>query len=121
MRMSDWSSDVCSSDLVGGDFSVVDGDVEVLADQDALAGKVEVAHSLDGHGVVARERKSGARGRSSAVRFAEGPGGTSLSGYPQRQAKDRKSVVSGKSVSVGVDLGGGCVIKQKKKTTENKR
>src|SRR3546814_7794025 len=86
MRMSDWSSDVCSSDLVGGDFSVVDGDVEVLADQDALAGKVEVAHSLDGHGVVARERKSGARGRSSAVRFAEGPGGTSLSGYPQRQA-----------------------------------
>src|SRR5690606_39784291 len=32
----DWSSDVCSSDL--------------LADQHALAGKVEVGHAKDGHG-----------------------------------------------------------------------
>src|SRR3546814_2220583 len=33
---------------VGGDFSALDRDVEVLPDKHALAGKVEVAHSLDG-------------------------------------------------------------------------
>src|SRR3546814_16745032 len=33
-----------------------------------------------------------------------------------KDLEDRKSVVSGKSVSVGVDLGGGGIIKKKKQT-----
>src|SRR3546814_1345982 len=79
---------------VGGDRSrlsgsMLDRDVEVLADQDALAGKVEVAHSLDGHGVIARERKSGGAGQVFGGAVCGRARRTSLSGYPQRQ--DRKS------------------------------
>src|SRR3546814_14979506 len=40
-------------------------------------------------------------------------GGTSLR-HPESQRQDRKSVVSGKSVSVRVDLGGRRIIKTKK-------
>src|SRR3546814_12794883 len=91
MRISDWSSDVCSSDLdllhpgtgvllgrllagasgrLHGRFDLLGGAVGVLADK------------LDRHGA----------------------------------GEDRKSVVSGKSVSVRVVLGGRRLIK---KTTEN--
>src|SRR3546814_15060328 len=91
MRISDWSSDVCSSDLHAhsalhtsqvatrnhGWWLVVDADLET--------GRAPV-HELDG--------ALGLDGGNSSV--------------------DRKSVVSGKSVSVRVDLGGRRVIKKKK-------
>src|SRR3546814_20529049 len=112
MRISDWSSDVCSSDL----------DARVPFDHDpdgALAKKraqpacrklacVKV-HDLLCCGllkrhllfrprmVVPNSQSTRSRGRKA-----------------WHWGEDRKSVVSGKSVSVRVELGGGGIIKKKK-------
>src|SRR3546814_11659877 len=88
MRISDWSSDVCSSDLVSLPHTC--------------------AASCSGASVM----------RRSATPFTQwlpaSPGG---GGAPARRdcppVRDRKSVVSGKSVSVRVDLGGRRIIKKK--------
>src|SRR3546814_12573780 len=107
MRISDWSSDVCSSDLIeiGKGF----GEAEQLAivvpvtvpahvpafDQNAaetvLRGKIDIALRFFGRGAV------------DAVMAPA--------------SLDRKSVVSGQSVSVRVDLGGRRVIKKKNRIT----
>src|SRR3546814_17165450 len=106
MRISDWSSDVCSSDLLHGSSdkfrTIVGPDVSWRA-----AGDEQVSQ------------------RRQHVLMLE------LTGNDQRQALpaglvddredaelDRKSVVEGKSVSVRVDLGGRSVIKKKKKEKE---
>src|SRR5690606_1456194 len=70
--------------LVGGDFPTVDRHVEVLADQHALAGQVEIGHSLDGHGSVAREE--GGRGRGAGRWRGLGVGRPPLSGSGHGQA-----------------------------------
>src|SRR3546814_7734485 len=81
MRISDWSSDVCSSDLLDPrDF---------IADQ--------LGDRFDELAVV-----GGRQGEGAAL--ATGAAG------------DRKSVVTGKSVPVRVDLGGCRIIKKKKYT-----
>src|SRR3546814_16018879 len=78
MRISDWSSDVCASDL---------------AAQRRATGR-------------GRARPSSRSGRRAAAIAA--PAAGSRPGRPgaRRSPTDRKSVVSGKSVSVRVDLGG---------------
>src|SRR3546814_12161783 len=83
MRISDWSSDVCSSDLQVR---------EERLDQDLLAREVVEQAALGDAGGV----------------------GDRL----DRGAADRKSVVSGKSVSVRVDLGGRRIIKKKRISTQ---
>src|SRR3546814_13232258 len=86
MRISDWSSDVCSSDL---------------------RGRGGLRRALFLYAVGPRGRGAGARrGRRRRARRDDGPG----------LRKDRKSVVEGKSVSVRVDLGGRRIIKKKKHT-----
>src|SRR3546814_16932642 len=84
MRISDWSSDVCSSDLL-------------LPDR------------ADGRGGAAHQ---------AAVRPALCRGGGDRRRADDAlcavRRQDRKSVVSGKSVSVRVDLGGRRIIKKKK-------
>src|SRR3546814_19434228 len=91
MRISDWSSDVCSADLGPEDADRQEGDNREQENPQAeprslmqggldLGGEVEVAPALGG----AHEANS-------------------CSAAP---AVDRKSVVQGKSVSVRVDLGG---------------
>lgn len=40
----------CGDALFGGDAAILDRYVEVLADQHALAGEIEVGHANDGHG-----------------------------------------------------------------------
>src|SRR3546814_9477922 len=90
MRISDWSSDVCSSDL-GIDLIeqiVDDATVAVCAEATGVMQKLHEG-TLD----YTRQRKQ--------------------FGIPI--AKDRKSVVEGKSVSVRVDLGGRRTIKKKTK------
>src|SRR3546814_19048387 len=113
MRISDWSSDVCSSDLEQG-FPVVD-----LTDNELA--KLHIRRMVVGHAahvideVVLR------------FEFPERPGALfnflnklgvrwniSLFHYRNHGAADgrvvagdRKSVVQGKRVSVSVDLGGG--------------
>src|SRR3546814_14762826 len=117
MRISDWSSDVCSSDLLdrhvqGGRRLVGDDDLGIVqnrdGDGDALA-----------HAAGQLVRIGAQPGRR--IRDADPPQGLfgASEGLLSRDLLvrlDRKSVVSGKSVSVRVDLGGRRIIKKKKKT-----
>src|SRR3546814_20651115 len=96
MRISDWSSDVCSSDLnavarrLARDQIAV---VEPVIVREHLVGLGRVAHIfLDaeiGHPGIEMERRA--------------------------HAQDRKSVVKGKRVSVSVDIGGRRFINKKTK------
>src|SRR3546814_9093803 len=101
MRISEWSSDVCSSDLVM--FCS-----ESLA---TVSARTTIGRS-DGKVNFAAEATSGKASKtsktSSKMGFARNPFTTML------QNRDRKSVVEGKSVSVRVDLGGRRSIKKKK-------
>src|SRR3546814_11376154 len=91
MRISDWSSDVCSSDLMRHPAALgFEPGPLPLHRPAASARPVE-------HEVVRHPEKIGA----------------SVSDRPGCQPGDRKSVVSGKSVSVRVDLGGSRTIKKK--------
>src|SRR3546814_14196383 len=96
MRISDWSSDVCSSDLV----------VAVPQDRHlAGRGREFVAFApLFPRLVIERHDH-----------FLEGKAGQLARQPAAQRPADRKSVVEGKSVSVRVDLGGRRIIKKKKK------
>src|SRR3546814_6760631 len=93
MRISDWSSDVCSSDL----------------SLRARRGQGQAPRQGHGQGV-----EDGRRGHLL-------PGGLHRRDRPEeypreltpRPTTERKSVASGKSVSVRVDLGGRRIIKKK--------
>src|SRR3546814_12899464 len=111
MRISDWSSDVCSSDLAGaagrgaGGQQIIDGG---LRDEGPAQGAVECAHGLG----VAQRLDAVAAPRTGERH----PGADALRQVPAAllarnpQPGDRKSVVEGKSVSVRVDLGGRRII-----------
>src|SRR3546814_13664591 len=98
MRISDWSSDVCSSDLTGLGFVQVGGarfDMLARADQSCVRGGQRLSHPDEGDGDAVDRGGDGAVDRRVA-------------------AGDRKSVEEGKTVSVRVDLGGRRIIKNKK-------
>src|SRR3546814_20094720 len=106
MRISDWSSDVCSSDLVDGQRGAPapdDGRWPMPgAPSFSLLARIGPAFYPIGKDDTFEARNEG------VLRLwfnDDSPGANS----------DRKSVVSGKSVSVSVDLGGRCNIKQKNK------
>src|SRR3546814_16566221 len=126
MRISDWSSDVCSSDLQsktlqpcsGSACSSAHGGSELsAASSPACActiGYCGSAVSIDGWTLSASARPCACAqstkpcGSGNSVRFQSQP-------FHEHGAPgDRKSVVLGKSVSVRVDLGGSRVIKKKK-------
>src|SRR3546814_15139621 len=102
MRISDWSSDVCSSDLVERDLSAGDGNEAVF-----------------GGGKVIRE----SMGQSVATRADGTPavvitGAVILDVWGVIKADigiDRKRVVWGKSVSVSGGIGGRSSSKNKNK------
>src|SRR3546814_19578625 len=101
MRISDWSSDVCSSDLPKD---------QGFLGRRALrrAGAAGIPFRLF---AVARD------GAADGAPLFSGPG--RLGPAPDRwrdngQRADRKSVVSGMSVSVRVDLGGRRLLNKKK-------
>src|SRR3546814_14163181 len=96
-RISDWSSDVCSSDLP-----------DQVADRHVFPDQPEMLHSLH----ALRAQGSGPVVITTAI-FRDDVGG-SLE-RPMRRG-ERKSVVSGKSVSVRVELGGRRDLKTKKTT-----
>src|SRR3546814_20297681 len=90
MRISDWSSDVCSSDL----FEI------------AVAAR-HVHYRRDGFDGQRRAAEIRVQDDAAGVdRAAQGA-------LPAPRQTDRKSVVQGKSVSVRVDLGGRRIIKKK--------
>src|SRR3546814_16994986 len=102
MRISDWSSDVCSSDLAEKHRAVMVVGIEPVAQQ-------------IGRGL--RDQETYLRARRAAEGAAQQIGDEArgaLCGL-ERDVTDRKSVVSGKSVSVRVDLGGSRIIKKKNK------
>src|SRR3546814_6844546 len=94
MRISDWSSDVCSSDL----RLPADHATDTPPD-DPPAPAVPSQGAPDGTPVAQKPATGPVAGRRR-------PGGAGVAG-------DRKSVVEGKRVSVRVDLGGRRVIKKK--------
>src|SRR3546814_16340056 len=94
MRISDWSSDVCSSDLRHRRDQLS----EAAARCDATGDRIVTLRPLSSY-----HPPPGRRAPRRPVR-------RSLLG-------DRKRVVSGKSLSVRVDLGGRRILKKKNKTT----
>src|SRR3546814_16174849 len=141
MRISDWSSDVCSSDLRAGLFrlSRLPAGVHRRLPEDGGAGhqgggggpsdphqRAAPAYEQGGH--RARSLSAGAGHgielvllRSDAGRQALRPVRqlpTAVQGF--RGSGDRKSVVEGKSVAVRVELGGRRIIKKNKENTTSK-
>src|SRR3546814_11602275 len=115
MRISDWSSDVCSSDL--RTFLQLVLPVRVVALGRASAGAAPACSSS--HRFAAAGPSRSILRRYSAL-FLEKAAcrsacETCRDGVVRGGALDRKSGVEGKSVSGRVDLGGGRIIKKKKK------
>src|SRR3546814_19235017 len=100
MRISDWSSDVCSSDLV------LDAPESVNAIVQALAhlGKGNIDADVIGR-FAARLDDAGTRALVAARSAMPGWMGEIVLKIQASRREDRKSVVEGKSVSVRVDLG----------------
>src|SRR3546814_15860147 len=106
MRISDWSSDVCSSDLFvlpdrfGMDIGFVGQVHQIVDDEAMIAGEREMLARLRPLGACEPRQVGKLRG----VRRL----------FADPDPEDRKSDVEGKSVSVRVDLGGRRIIKKKK-------
>src|SRR3546814_18506535 len=110
MRISDWSSDVCSSDLhqvYGG--NVQNGHAYGFGLHLARELRQQSFHPLRQPGRH-RHNRLHRRTRSAQVGM--------MVAIDHGLVVDRKSVVSGKSVSVRVDLGGRRSIKKKKAKIE---
>src|SRR3546814_15575874 len=98
MRISDWSSDVCSSDLDGYQ-GVIDRNII------PLLGRKKV-HDVKRPDIAGLMEKLAYKPTEANKTF----------GVLRKMFNlDRKSVVEGKSVSVRVDLGGSRIIKKKTK------
>src|SRR3546814_12075325 len=98
MHISDWSSDVCSSDLIGTAVGGMHGAGLPRHRSRPLSAAATTAVTSD---TPARAH----RGIESA--------GFLPMASPMTKKPDRKSVVEGRSVSVRVDLGGRRTIKKK--------
>src|SRR3546814_18629859 len=97
MRISDWSSDVCSSDLRDiWSLTALTAGLTTLGCQRQLNWRSCPSTELS------RSAHPGGRGLLTKV-------------WPPSQKRDRKSIVNGKSVSVRVDTVGRRIIKQKRK------
>src|SRR3546814_12200255 len=113
MRMSDWSSDVSSSDLSGpGGRSQ---QIQEYHASQGRAGQEALRHVLETQPRNHRRRENG-HGRSGHEP-ASAPRDQRRQGAVHAQG-DRQSVVEGKSVSVRVDLGGRRLSKNKKLTKQ---
>src|SRR3546814_13712603 len=120
MRISDWSSDVCSSDLLRRLRLLRHCLVDEAGQEATQLGKqlVDPGRATAGlvfveQGIVGAEPEGiGFRGGHFAGENEHRPEGLGES----IEVTDRKSVVSGKSVAVRVDLGGRRNIKKKKQT-----
>src|SRR3546814_18030088 len=95
MRISDWSSDVCSSDLRSATPN---------------SQRAKLKRPMDRRGTGRRRRRVCHPTKSTGGKLAFSQG----SGRPR---PDRKSVVKGKRVAVCVDLGGRRVINNKQTVT----
>src|SRR3546814_16672122 len=111
MRISDWSSDVCSSDLKRNSFTDFIACAEYLADEGYTAKGKIVAYGLSAGGLLV----------GASMNIAPTLWGGVIAKVPFVDMLDRKSVVSGQSVSVRLDLGGRRIIYNKKSTDIRKK
>src|SRR3546814_17886085 len=108
MRISDWSSDVCSSDLLDKTRRQSDGQDRYRHPQGLAGGWTGLGAAAVGEG-----RPVGRAG------VAAGEGDGSQRGDPGLpRAGDRKNVVEGNSESIRVDIGGRRIIKNKKQNIQ---
>src|SRR3546814_15807946 len=112
MRISDWSSDVCSSDLKG------------FRQEDAH--RIEAARRHRPFSDVADLGERAQLDARAQAPLADAGALRGLAGDRHRARwevagvqKDRNCVVEGKRGSVRVDLGGRCIIKKKKTISRN--
>src|SRR3546814_13647581 len=131
MRISDWSSDVCSSDLgftaenlravhqgQPGRLALRAGKGHVRDRGNAF--EAEVAATLDAHELLdyapemawLKPRVSGRSPWTVALSIATTGPSAASAGPAGTEAQDRKIVVEGTSVSVRVDLGGSRIIQK---------
>src|SRR3546814_14219755 len=109
MRIRDWSSDVCSSDLPRAVQAALSKAGLTAADVDKFIFPTTLK------GVEGQLAKSlGIRADAVVGNLASQVGDTGVGHGLLMLAGDRKSVVEGKSVSVRVDLGGRGLLKKKK-------
>src|SRR3546814_14694430 len=115
MRISDWSSDVCSSDLAFRHDNARLGidqfrqRVKIVLVIDEVVRAIE--RVLDGSNGVHAASARRARPSSEATIVST----SRIRATRPSPNIDRKSVGEGKSVSVRVDIGGSRIIKKKKK------
>src|SRR3546814_16360077 len=131
MRISDWSSDVCSSDLVGYGFAALFlrlHDDAIFLTPISVGGNAPGAEKcLQGFAdVLHRDAEiAGAVGVYRNVQLGLGFLVIAIeiddSGIIRGGGHDRQSVVQGQSVSVRVDLVGRCLMTQKKTIQYNER
>src|SRR3546814_17220875 len=115
MRISDWSSDVCSSDLLTSSDT---SRPRRTRRSDSVA-KASAGMGTDSALGTPRCLSSS---RAAWTRFCTSLSTSALgtSNLPaSTRASERKSVVEGKRVSVGVDLGGRRILNKNKKTTDD--
>src|SRR3546814_15851716 len=136
MRISDWSSDVCSSDLrrrvahqqALHRQALLDASAQAAAEYEAIVEALTGAHRIalsrrDWLTTATAPKVQAPARRDDAERRAASELENYSPGWFARVLKDRKSGVSGKSVSGRVDHGGSRFIKNKKlqnTTTTNK-
>src|SRR3546814_18976388 len=123
MRISDWSSDVCSSDLLvasggwvsrdaataasGEDFGEEGGEEEAIGVRGLLDARASALQFLIGNRLVAPEPVDNARlfeARKSLNDAIFAEAGSLHDGVKAGEQRDRKSGVSGKRVVGRVDL-----------------
>src|SRR3546814_20064084 len=113
MRISDWSSDVCSSDL-GQTVLRGAGETQLQVTLDRISRRHGVAVEVLPRAIPYRETL--AAPAEVEGRHKKQSGGRGQFGVVNMRFEDRKSGVSGKSVAVRVAIGGRRYIKKKKQT-----
>src|SRR3546814_16033023 len=119
MRISDWSSDVCSSDLVDYSARKI-----LMAEEKRHIAQAAARHVPDG---VSLFINIGTTTEAVAQALFDHRGlrvitnNLNVATLLHRNTRARKSVVYGKSVSVRVDLGGCRTLKTKKTVKKKKK
>src|SRR3546814_17183207 len=114
MRISDWSSDVCSSDLVTNSVLWADVAHPINIGLHGSREQPEVIENIVFRNIDVLGHDEDDRNYQGVMAISDGDNNLVRNVLFEDFRIDRKSVVEGKGVYVRVDLGGGGVIKKKK-------